>query len=282
MWTQFWQTSQQAANAWRTSPPRAAAPVRALIQQTQPLPQPSAASHAQSVIPSIDVSRAALATPFTAASQSSRRAPLSARPAPLSFRSGEASAREQSQQATTHPRRHLPHPPPHCLQAAPGPSKPCVVFVLGGPGCGKGTQVFAAASSRVGHSCPLPAPSARLLHPSHASPPLQFCSAPGYRRRSAGRREQCHCNLLAGTQSVTLYSAPQRRRLVARGGQLCPSRPLLTACSSSHAAVGGIGLRAGANDQHVPQPSSHPPSRRLASCPPPPVTSKMARSCQLK
>lgn len=122
MWTQFWQTSQQAANAWRTSPPRAAAPVRSLIQQAQPLPQSSAASHAQSGIPSIDVSRAALATPFTAASQSSRRAPLSARPAPLSFRSGEASAREQSQ------------------QAALGPSKPCVVFVLGGPGCGKGTQ----------------------------------------------------------------------------------------------------------------------------------------------
>jgi hypothetical protein len=102
MWTQFWQTSQQAANAWRTSPPRAAAPVRTLIQQSQPLPLQSAASHGQAGVPSIDVSRAALATPYTTASQSSRRAPPSARSAagPLSFRSGEVSARTFSQQAS--------------------------------------------------------------------------------------------------------------------------------------------------------------------------------------
>lgn len=123
MWTQFWQTSQQAANAWRSSPPRAAAPVRSLIQQSsQPVPQQSSAPPASTGVPSIDVSRASLATPFTAAAQSSRRVALSARSAaaPPSFRSA---APNSSRAQDSH-----------------GPSKPTVVFVLGGPGCGKGTQ----------------------------------------------------------------------------------------------------------------------------------------------
>jgi hypothetical protein len=95
MWTQFWQTSQQAANAWRTSPSRAAAPALSLIQQSQPLPLQSAAPHGQAAVPSIDVSRAALSTPFSAAPQSGRPVAISARSAALSFRSGQASARTQ-------------------------------------------------------------------------------------------------------------------------------------------------------------------------------------------
>jgi hypothetical protein len=200
MWTQFWQTSQQAANAWRTSPPRAAAPVRSLIQQSQPLPQSSAASHAQSVIPSIDVSRAALATPFTASSQSSRRAPLSARPAPLSFRSGESSAREQSQQATTPfadiSLIHLLIP--HRLLWALRSLALCSCWA----------DLAAARARRFSQPPPLTLyincpsrPSPHLLHPINfpfstpfTSVSLQCCSAPGYRRRTAGRREQFHWN----------------------------------------------------------------------------------------
>ncbi len=60
-----------------------------------------------------------------------------------------------------------------------GPAKPTVVFVLGGPGCGKGTQVllhsWLSSAIILFHT---------LSNSSHTS---QCCSVQGYRRLTDGR-----------------------------------------------------------------------------------------------
>jgi hypothetical protein len=194
MWTQFWQTSQQAANAWRTSPPRAAAPVRSLIQQSQPVPQPSAAPPAQVGVPSIDVSRAALATPFTAAAQSSRRVALSARSAaaPPSFRSAHNSSRSnRSQQVPTRPIALflLSYLSPSRIHMPIRSQLSCSSWV------GRAAARARRCSGRPppppppAGAVPPPPPPPLLPHPVCCSPNLRrfFCSALGYKRRTAGR-----------------------------------------------------------------------------------------------